>query len=104
VSNDRKPSIEEIFSMMRKSMGTIPDAIQKAAVVDEGLVYEHLRSRGYAMPSEKPALDEETRTLIYLAAALGAWLMSDKLKGRQVKVLIGVVLLAIAAKMVWGLL
>jgi len=37
-------------------------------------------------------------------AALGAWLMSDKLKGRQVKVLIGVVLLAIAAKMVWGLL
>jgi uncharacterized membrane protein YfcA len=30
--------------------------------------------------------------------------MTDKLKGRQVKVLIGVVLLAIAAKMVWGLL
>jgi len=37
-------------------------------------------------------------------AALGAWLMSDKLKGRQVKILIGLVLLAIAAKMVWGLL
>jgi alkylhydroperoxidase/carboxymuconolactone decarboxylase family protein YurZ len=72
VSNDRKPSIEEIFSMMRKSMGTIPDAIQKAAVVDESLIYEHLRSRGYAMPNEKPALDEETRTLIYLAAALAA--------------------------------
>jgi len=58
--------------MMRKSMGTIPDAIQKAAVVDESLIYEHLRSRGYAMPNEKPALDEETRTLIYLAAALAA--------------------------------
>ena len=72
MSNDRKPSIEEIFSMMRKSMGTIPDAIQKAAVVDESLIYEHLRSRGYAMPNEKPALDEETRTLIYLAAALAA--------------------------------
>jgi alkylhydroperoxidase/carboxymuconolactone decarboxylase family protein YurZ len=72
VSNDRKPSIEEIFGMMRKSMGTIPDAIQKAAVVDESLIYEHLRSRGYAMPNEKPALDEETRTLIYLAAALAA--------------------------------
>lgn len=72
MSNDGMPSIEEIFGMMRKSMGTIPDAIQKAAVVDEGLVYEHLRSRGYAMPSEKPALDEETWTLIYLAAALAA--------------------------------
>jgi hypothetical protein len=30
--------------------------------------------------------------------------MSDKLKGRQEKVLTGVVLLAITAKMVWGLL
>jgi len=29
--------------------------------------------------------------------------MTDKLKGRQVKVLIGVVLLGIAAKMAWGL-
>ena len=72
MNNQDKPSIEQIFGMMRKSMGTIPDAIQKAAVVDEGLVYEHLRSRGYAMPNEKPALDEETRTLIYLAAALAA--------------------------------
>jgi len=37
-------------------------------------------------------------------AALGAWLMSAKLQSRQVKVLIGVVLLSIAAKMAWGLL
>jgi len=37
-------------------------------------------------------------------AVLGSWLMTDKLKGRQVKLLIGVVLLGIAAKMVWGLL
>jgi uncharacterized protein len=36
-------------------------------------------------------------------ALLGSWLMLDKLKGRQVKVLIGVVLLAIAGKMAWGL-
>lgn len=70
MSDERKPSIEEVFGMMRKSMGAIPEAIQKAAVVDESLVYEHLRSRAYAMPAEKPALDEETRTLIYLAAAL----------------------------------
>ena len=37
-------------------------------------------------------------------AVLGSWLMTDKLKGRQVKILIGLALLAIAAKMVWGLL
>ena len=72
LSNQDKPSIEQVFEMMRKSMGSVPAAIQKAATVDEGLVYEHLRSRGYAMPAEKPALDEETRTLIYLAAALAA--------------------------------
>jgi len=37
-------------------------------------------------------------------ALLGSWLMTDKLKGRQVKVIIGLVLVAIAAKMAWGLL
>jgi hypothetical protein len=36
-------------------------------------------------------------------AALGSWLMVDKLKGRQVKVIIGLVLFAIAANMVRGL-
>ncbi len=36
-------------------------------------------------------------------AVLGSWLMTDKLKGRQVKMVIGVVLLTIAAKMAWGL-
>lgn len=36
-------------------------------------------------------------------ASLGARLMSDRLKGRQVKVIIGFVLLAVAAKMAWGL-
>jgi uncharacterized membrane protein YfcA len=39
-----------------------------------------------------------------LGAMLGAWLMTDKLKREHVKVIIGVVLLGIAAKMVWGLL
>jgi len=39
-----------------------------------------------------------------LGAALGAWLMSDRLKSRQVKVIIGIVLLGISAKMIWGLL
>ena len=37
-------------------------------------------------------------------AALGSWLMVDKLKGRQVKLIIGIVLLGIAANMVRGLI
>jgi len=69
--NAQKPTVEEVFGMMRKMMGSVPTAIEQAAKVDEGLLYEHLRSRGYAMPPGG-ALDEETRTLIYLAAALAA--------------------------------
>ncbi len=68
---EQKPTVEQVFGMMRKSMGSIPSAIEKVVAVDEGLLYEHLRSRGYAMPAEG-ALDEETRTLIYLASALAA--------------------------------
>lgn len=67
----QKPTVDEIFGMMRKMMGAIPSSIEKAAKVDEGLLYEHLRSRQYAMPPEG-ALDEETRTLLYLASALAA--------------------------------
>lgn len=68
---EQKPSVEQVFGMMRKTMGSVPSAIEKAVAVDEGLLYEHLRSRAYAMPNEG-ALDEETRTLIYLASALAA--------------------------------
>ncbi len=66
-----KPTVEDIFGMMRETMGSVPTAIEKAARVDEPLLYEHLRSRGYAMPAEA-ALDEQTRTLLYLASALAA--------------------------------
>ncbi|RKX22647.1 MAG: sulfite exporter TauE/SafE family protein, partial [Candidatus Zixiibacteriota bacterium] len=38
-----------------------------------------------------------------LGAIVGAWLMTDKLKREQVKLIIGIVLLGIAAKMIWGL-
>lgn len=69
--NAQKPTVEEAFGMMRKMMGSVPTAIEQAVKVDEGLLYEHLRSRGYAMPPDG-ALDEETCTLIYLAAALAA--------------------------------
>ncbi|MGB9610394.1 MAG: carboxymuconolactone decarboxylase family protein [Bryobacteraceae bacterium] len=71
MNETRKPTVEEVFEMMRKSMGSVPSAIEKAARVDESLLDEHLRSRQYAMPPAG-ALDEETRTLIYLASALAA--------------------------------
>ncbi|MDR3748622.1 MAG: carboxymuconolactone decarboxylase family protein [Acidobacteriota bacterium] len=67
----QKPTPEEIFGMMQKMMGSVPASIEKAAKVDEGLLYEHLRSRQYAMPPDG-TLDDETRTLIYLASALAA--------------------------------
>lgn len=71
MASDSKPTVDQVFAMMRNTMGSIPSAIEKAASVDEELLYEHLRSRSYAMPAEG-ALDEETRTLIYLASALAA--------------------------------
>lgn len=37
-------------------------------------------------------------------AVLGSWMMTDKLKSGQVKTIIGVILLLIAAKMIWNLL
>ncbi len=58
---EQKPTVEQVFGMMRKTMGSIPSVIEKATAVDEGLLYEHLRSRAYAMPADG-ALDEETRT------------------------------------------
>jgi uncharacterized membrane protein YfcA len=36
-------------------------------------------------------------------ALLGSWLMTDKLNSRQVKLLIGAVLVVVAVKMIWGL-
>ena len=70
-ANAQKPTVEEVFGMMRKMMGSVPTAIEQAVKLDEGLLYEHLRSRGYALPPAG-ALSEETRTLIYLASALAA--------------------------------
>ncbi|MBN2059823.1 MAG: sulfite exporter TauE/SafE family protein [Deltaproteobacteria bacterium] len=39
-----------------------------------------------------------------LGAITGAWLMTEKLKQGQVKIIIGIVLLCIAVKMIWNLL
>ena len=66
-----EPTLEQILAMMRQMMGSLPGAMEKAARVDERLVREHVRSRGYAMPPGG-ALDDETRTLLYLASAIAA--------------------------------
>jgi alkylhydroperoxidase/carboxymuconolactone decarboxylase family protein YurZ len=63
------PSAQDLLAKMRAGMGRVPAAIEKSTIVDDGLIQEHMRSRLYAMP-EGGALDEQTRTLIYLAAAL----------------------------------
>jgi len=39
-----------------------------------------------------------------VGAVAGAWLMTEKLKRKQVKLIIGIVLLGIATKMIWNLL
>jgi alkylhydroperoxidase/carboxymuconolactone decarboxylase family protein YurZ len=61
---------EDVLEMMRRSMGEVPAAIEKSVPVDPGLILEHARSKSFAMPVQAPALDETTRTLVYLAAAL----------------------------------
>ena len=71
MNSNQQPTVEEVFSIMKQTMGSVPAAIEKAAKVDDSVLYEHLRSRAYAMPKDG-ALDDEMRTLIYLAAALAA--------------------------------
>ena len=71
MTSENKPTVEQVLGMMRQAMGSVPPAIEKASQLDEGILHEHLRSKGYAMPAEG-ALDEQTRTLVYLSAALGA--------------------------------
>jgi len=71
MNSEKQSTVEEVFAMMKQTMGSVPTAIEKATKVDDSVLYEHLRSRAYAMPKDG-ALDDETRTLIYLAAALAA--------------------------------
>jgi len=69
MSDTSRPSPEQILAGMRQAMGRAPSAIKKSVAADADLIHEHMRSRAFAMPAEG-ALDDETRTLIYLAAAL----------------------------------
>jgi alkylhydroperoxidase/carboxymuconolactone decarboxylase family protein YurZ len=65
----QQPTAEDLLQQMSIGMGNVPSAIEKSVTADPSLIHEHMRSRAYAMPMPG-AFDEETRTLIYLAAAL----------------------------------
>lgn len=67
-----EPNILAILEAMSQTMGTVPSAIAKAAPVDSAMVLEQVHSSAFAMPPENGALDPETRTLIYLGAALAS--------------------------------
>ena len=51
-------------------MGSVPDAVDKAAWVDPAMVREQAHGSAFAMPADDGALSPETRILVYLAAAL----------------------------------
>lgn len=57
-----------------------------------------------AVGSIDPGLLGFTATGSALGAVAGSWLMTEKLKQKQVKMIIGIVLLGIAAKMIWNLI
>lgn len=69
MSDQKSPSAEQILAGMRQGMGRVPGAIEKSVTADPALIHEHMRSRAFSMP-QGGALDDETRTLIYLAASL----------------------------------
>ncbi len=64
------PSAEQILVQMRDTLGAAPAVMEKALDADPTVVVEHARSKQYAMPPQGGALDEETRTLVYMAVAL----------------------------------
>lgn len=63
-------SANDILHMMRQGLVQVPAATEKSVPVAPALTQEHAGSKGSAMQAESPALDEDTRMLIYLAAAL----------------------------------
>ncbi len=64
------PNADQIVTQMRETLGEVPVAMEKSLGADPDLVIEHARSKQWAMPAEGGALDEQTRTLVYLAVAL----------------------------------
>ena len=51
MNTEQQPTIEQVFGMRLKTMGSVPPVIEKAVAVNGGLLYEHLRSRAYAVPA-----------------------------------------------------
>ena len=68
------PTTEQILAMMEQQLGPegVPPVMRHAARVMPEMLAEHVRGKMFAMPPEGGALDDETRTLIYLGAALAA--------------------------------
>ncbi len=66
MNSDQKPSVEQVFGMMHTAVGSVPSAMEKAPATDEGLLYEHLRSNTYAVPTEG-----DRRPNIPVATAIG---------------------------------
>jgi alkylhydroperoxidase/carboxymuconolactone decarboxylase family protein YurZ len=63
------PTADQLLAQMRETLGEVPTAIEKSVNADPTLIFEHARSKQFAMPPQG-ALDDEARTLIYLAVAL----------------------------------
>lgn len=66
-----QPDLDTVLGNMRAGLGALPAAIRLAADADPAMVLEQARSSAFAMPPDG-ALDPETRTIVYLAAALAA--------------------------------
>jgi AhpD family alkylhydroperoxidase len=65
------PTTDQILQGMSASMnGRLPQAIKLAAAEMPDMVAEHARDSQFAMPKDGGALDDDTRTLIYLGVAL----------------------------------
>ena len=68
------PTTGQILAMMEEQLGPegVPQVMRHAARVMPEMLAEHVRGKMFAMPPEDGALDDETRTLIYLGAALAS--------------------------------
>ena len=68
------PTTEQILAMMEEQLGPegVPQVMRHAARVMPEMLAEHVRGKLFAMPPEGGALNDETRTLIYLGAALAS--------------------------------
>lgn len=66
----QQPTPEQVIARMTQTMnGQVPRAMQNAAKVMPEMVVRQAMDRAFAMPPEG-ALDEPTRTMIYLGIAL----------------------------------